>query len=218
MWLAHRAAMAAITIKPAVTASMSFSIVYIHGFNSSPQSHKAQLFKRWLHESHPAITLHTPALKPFPLDAISQLESLASIDPGKTGFIGSSLGGFYAIYLAEKFRAPAVLINPSVKPFDTLSRYLGENENFHTQERYTLTQQHVDDLRSLYVEKPASPEKLLLLTQTADETLDFREGTAHFHSSPAIIEYGGDHAFQNAERHFPFMLQFLQKQLFYRKT
>jgi hypothetical protein len=50
----------------------------------------------------------------------------------------------------------------------------------------------------------------LLLTQTGDETLDFREGTAHFHASPAIIEYGGDHAFQNAERHFPFMLQFLQ--------
>ncbi len=196
---------------------MPLSIVYIHGFNSSPQSHKAQLFKQWLQENHPDIKLHTPALKPFPLDAIAQLTMLAEIDPANTGFIGSSLGGFYAVHLAEKFHAPAVLINPSVKPFDTLSRFLGENENFHTQERYTLTQQHVDDLRSLYVEKPANPEKLLLLTQTGDETLDFREGTAHFHSSPAIIEYGGDHAFQNAERHFRFMLQFLQKCLFYRK-
>lgn len=190
---------------------MSFSIVYIHGFNSSPQSHKAQLFKRWIEETHPSVTLHIPALEPYPLGAIAQLEKLVLLNQGNTGIIGSSLGGFYAVHLADKFSAPAVLINPSVKPFETLSKYLGENENFHTQERYTLTQKHVDDLRSLYVPAPAHPERLLLLTQTADETLDFREGTAHFHASPAIIEYGGDHAFQNAERHFPFMLHFLQK-------
>lgn len=190
---------------------MAFSIIYIHGFNSSPQSHKAQLFKSWMCATHPDITLHIPAVKPYPLDAIAQLEELTNLNKDHTGFIGSSLGGFYAVYLTEKFNAPAVLINPSVKPFETLSRYLGENENFHTQERYTLTQQHVEDLRSLFVPQPTHPEKLLLLTQTGDETLDYREGTAHFHSSPAIIEYGGDHAFQNAERHFPFMLQFLQQ-------
>ena len=189
---------------------MSFSIIYIHGFNSSPQSHKAQLFKSWMNTTHPDITLHIPALKPYPLDAIAQLEALTNLNKHTTGFIGSSLGGFYAVHLSEKFNAPAVLINPSVKPFETLSQYLGENENFHTQERYMLTQQHVEDLRFLFVPQPTNPEKLLLLTQTGDETLDYREGTAHFHASPAIIEYGGDHAFQNAERHFPLMLQFLQ--------
>jgi predicted esterase YcpF (UPF0227 family) len=190
---------------------MTLSIVYIHGFNSSPQSHKAQCFSHWIRETHPEISLHIPALKPYPLDAIAQLEQLAMCNPGRTGFIGSSLGGFYAVYLAEKFNSPAVLINPSVKPFETLSRYLGENENFHTQERYTLTEQHVKDLRSLFVATPQHPGKLLLLTQTGDETLDFREGTAHFHASPSIIEYGGDHSFENAERHFPFMLDFLEQ-------
>lgn len=188
---------------------MSLSIVYIHGFNSSPQSHKAQCFSRWIADTHPDVILHVPALKPFPLDAIAQLEQLARLNLGHTGFIGSSLGGFYAVNLAEKFNAPAVLVNPSVRPFETLSRYLGENENFHTQERYTLTEQHVEDLQSLYIATPQHPEKLILLTQTGDETLDFREGTAHFHSSPAIIEYGGDHAFANADRHFPLMLDFL---------
>lgn len=213
MWPVRRAAIAAITTNTATAANknMSFSIIYIHGFNSSPQSHKAQLFKSWMNATHPDITLHIPALKPYPLDAMTQLRDLANLNSGKTGFIGSSLGGYYAVNLAEKFNAPAVLINPSVKPFETLARYLGENENFHTQERYTLTQQHVDDLQSLFVPQPSKPEKLLLLTQTADETLDFREGTAHFHSSPAIIEYGGDHAFQHAERHFPLMLQFLRQ-------
>lgn len=191
----------------------NIAIVYIHGFNSSPQSHKAQLFKQWMAVNHPDITLHIPSLQPFPLDAIAQLDALASLSPKHTGFIGSSLGGYYAAHLAEKWRAPAVLINPAIRPFETLSRYLGENENFHTQERYVLTQQHVDDLRGLYVERTAHPEKILLMVQTADETLDFHEATAHFYNSPAIIEYGGDHAFQNAEQHFQRMHDMIARAL-----
>lgn len=190
---------------------MLSAIVYIHGFNSSPQSHKAQQFRQWMAIHHPMYTLHIPALAPYPLDAIHQLENLAKQAPHSTGFIGSSLGGFYATWLAEKFAAPAVLINPAINPFETLSRYLGENQNFHTQERYTLTQQHVDDLRSLYVEKTSHPERLRVLLQTGDETLDFREAATHFYQSPVVIEYGGDHAFQNIERHFSAMLQFLQQ-------
>lgn len=188
---------------------MAFSIIYIHGFNSSPQSHKAQQFREWITANYPDITLHIPAVKPFPLDAIAQLEALAAENPANTAFVGSSLGGFYAVWLAERSGGRAALINPSVRPFETLDRYLGENQNFHTQERYVLTQQHVDDLRTLYVARPAHPERLLLLVQTGDETLDFREATAHFYASQAIIENGGDHAFENAERHFPAMLRFL---------
>ncbi|MEZ5540138.1 MAG: YqiA/YcfP family alpha/beta fold hydrolase [Pseudomonadales bacterium] len=188
---------------------MSHSIVYIHGFNSSPQSHKAQQFRQWVSNHHPEITLHIPALSPFPLIAMQQLENLAARAPQSTGFIGSSLGGFYAAWLAEKFQARAVLINPAITPFDSLSQYLGENKNHHTQDSYVLTQQHVDDLRSMYVAEPSHPERFLLMVQTGDEILNFREATTHFSRSPAVIEYGGDHAFQNAEKHFVHMLRFL---------
>lgn len=188
----------------------AFTIIYLHGFNSSPLSSKAQQISHWIATHHPDVRLEIPALKPFPLDAMAQITALADQAPGKLGFIGSSLGGFYASYLAEKFGAPAVLINPAVRPYETLARYLGENENFHTQEKYVLEQQHVDDLRSLYVTQHSQPEKLLLMVQTADETLDFREATAHFHRSPAVIEYGGDHAFQGADRYFALWLDFLR--------
>lgn len=187
-----------------------FTIVYIHGFNSSPLSHKAQLLQQWLASTHPQVVLVLPSLKPYPLDAIAQLEALIKAAPGKVGLVGSSLGGFYAAYLAEKYALPAVLVNPAVRPFDTLSRYLGENENFHTQEKYVLTQQHVDDLRSLFVEKPSRPHDLWLMVQTADETLDYREATAHYCKSPALVEYGGDHGFQGFERFFMPMLAFLR--------
>ena len=188
-----------------------FTVVYIHGFNSSPQSHKAQQFSQWIAAVHPEVCLHVPALRPYPLEAMAQLETLANAAKGGLGFIGSSLGGFSATYLAEQFRSPAVLVNPAVRPFETLSRYLGENENFHTREHYVLTQQHVDDLRTLYVEVPSQPQRLLLMVQTGDETLDYREACSHYRASPAIIEYGGDHAFQDADRHFATMLAFLQR-------
>ena len=37
--------------------------------------------------------------------------------------IGSSLGGFYATFLAEKYGARAVVINPAIRPYDDLRPY-----------------------------------------------------------------------------------------------
>lgn len=189
-----------------------FTVMYVHGFNSSPQSHKAQLLQQWLREHHPTVRCELPALSPFPLEAMTQLRAIVQAAPGGVGVVGSSLGGFYAASLAEQFGVRAVLINPAVRPFDSLSRYLGENENFHTQERYVLTQQHVDDLATLYVPVPSQPARLWVMLQTADETLDFREASAHYQHCPMLVEYGGDHSFQRIERWFAPMLAFLQKQ------
>lgn len=187
-----------------------FTLVYIHGFNSSPASHKARQLQHWLDAEQPTVQYAIPSLSPFPLEAMAQLTAIVQNAPGRVGLIGSSLGGFYAAYLAERFQLPAVLINPAVRPFDTLSRYLGENENFYTQERYELTQQHVDDLQSLFVERPSRPQQLWLMVQTADETLDYREATTHYRHSPAVIEYGGNHSFEAIERFFTPILAFLQ--------
>ena len=191
--------------------STPFTVVYIHGFNSSPQSHKAQLLQQWLTAQHPSVQCVLPALSPFPQEAMAQLHAIVRAAPGGVGLIGSSLGGFYASYLVEHEGVPAVLINPAVRPFDTLSRYLGDNENFHTRERYVLTQQHVDDLAALYVPALSHPQRVWLMVQTADETLDFREATQHYVRSPALVEYGGDHSFQHIERWFAPMLAFLQQ-------
>lgn len=192
---------------------MAAQLIYIHGFNSSPQSFKAQQFSRWLKEKHPQIKLAVPALSPYPAQAMQQLRAIAEdASAGTLGLIGSSLGGFYATYLAEHYGCRACLINPSVFPFQTLAKYLGENQNFHTLEKYDFTQAHVDELQTLYIERISRPQDLLLLQQTGDETLDYREACARYAAGPAIIEAGGDHAFQNAERYFGTMLRFLLRQ------
>jgi len=188
-------------------------LLYIHGFNSSPQSHKASAYKQWLAQRHPEIAYEVPYLKPYPADAIAQLEKLIEsylVKEEKIGLVGSSLGGFYAAYLAEKYQLRAVLVNPAVRPFDLLGKYIGENKNFYNDDHYLFEQKHVDELKQFFIPIHQYPENLLLMVQTGDESLDYKEATAKYSTSQNIIEYGGDHGFQNFERWFQFILQFVK--------
>lgn len=188
-------------------------LLYIHGFNSSPQSHKAATYKTWLTEQHPQIVYEVPYLRPYPAEAIAQLETIVETYLQKKepiGLVGSSLGGFYAAWLAEKYNLRAVLVNPSIRPFELLSRYIGENKNFHNDDHYVFEQKHVDELKTFYIPQHTHPENLLLMVQTGDESLDYKEATAKYIGSQNIIEYGGDHGFQQFERWFEYILQFLK--------
>ena len=78
-------------------------LVYLHGFNSSPASHKAQLLKAHLEGRGLGHLYACPALPDTPREAIGTIEAaIAGQDPRSVTFLGSSLGGFYATYLAEK--------------------------------------------------------------------------------------------------------------------
>src|SRR6266446_4910105 len=104
-------------------------IVYLHGFNSSPQSQKAQILGRYMAERGLASEYACPALPPLASDAVRTIEKLM---PGKNCcFIGSSLGGFYATHLAEKHNEKALLINPAIDPHVDLRVYLGTQKNLH---------------------------------------------------------------------------------------
>ena len=105
-------------------------IVYLHGFNSSPHSHKAQVLGKYMVERGLATQYVCPALPPLGRDVIALVESLIARKPGEgICFVGSSLGGFYATYLAEKHAARAVLINPAIDPHIGLRSYLGKQKN-----------------------------------------------------------------------------------------
>jgi len=188
-------------------------LLYIHGFNSSPQSHKASIFKQWITKQYPVIAYEVPYLKPYPADAIAQLEQLVESYLSRQepiGLVGSSLGGFYAAWLAEKYDLRAVLVNPAVRPFELLGKYIGENKNFYNDDHYLFEQKHVDELKTFYVPQHKYPENILLMVQTGDESLDFREATAKYTASQNIIEYGGDHGFRDFERWLHYILQFLK--------
>jgi predicted esterase YcpF (UPF0227 family) len=191
---------------------MSNAIVYLHGFRSAPASIKAQQVQAAVAALPEAARplLHIPALHDGPLLAIAAVvawvEAHASEAP--LTFIGSSLGGFYATWLAEHYDARAVVINPSVRPYDDLARWRGVQTNLYTGEEFEVTDQHFAELRALAVEQLRDPSRYFLLVRTGDELLDWRHAVARYAGGWQSVEGGGDHGFTDFARHLPEVLRF----------
>ncbi|MDH5392139.1 MAG: esterase YqiA [Gammaproteobacteria bacterium] len=184
-------------------------ILYIHGFNSSASSHKARLLFTQMKRLGLENEIIIPCLSPYPDDAISELKKLAEQQlANKLVFIGSSLGGYYATWLAEHYQRPAVLINPAVKPYELLRDYIGHNVNHYTGEEYYLATEHIAQLRSLDIDKISKPERFMLMLQTGDEVLDYTQARDKFAGSQMILETGGDHGFAGFEKQFDALLGF----------
>ncbi len=188
------------------------ALIYIHGFLSSPQSYKAQQVSAWLCAQRPDIGYHCPHLTPYPAEVQRHLETLVeSLLPGPVYLLGSSLGGYWCTYLAEKYNLPAVLINPSVRPYEMMLSYLEQPlKSYYSDEVYTLNGLHVDEVKAVDTPLITRPENYWLMAQTADETLDYRQAVEKYSACKQLVEEGGDHSFQNFERHIPAILEFLE--------
>jgi predicted esterase YcpF (UPF0227 family) len=145
-----------------------------------------------------------PALPPLAHEAISAVERI--LKPGDC-LLGSSLGGFYATYLAEKLGLKAVLINPAIDPHVGLRAYLGPQKNLHTGEPYQLTEAHLREWEKLYVSR-ITPQRYLLIVETGDEVLDYRSAVARYAGAEQVVIEGGDHSLQSFPQHLPRILEF----------
>jgi len=177
-------------------------IVYLHGFNSSAQSHKAQALARHLEERGLGAQYACPDLPPHPAEAIRAIETFSG-----ACFVGSSLGGFYATYMAEKHGARAVLINPAIDPHVGLRAYLGSQRNLHTGELYELTEDYLRAWQELYVAR-VTPSRYLLLVETGDEVLDYRRAVERYAGAEQVVVPGGDHSLASFPQHLPRILEF----------
>ena len=169
-------------------------ILYLHGFCSSPASWKTRLLAETMEKRGLAAQLVCPALSPVPLEAIAQAEAVIKAADSPITLVGSSLGGHYATFLAEKHGLPAVLINPAVIHGRDLSHFLGEHANFHTGERFVFSEAHARDVQAMTVAKPPV-ERLWLLVETGDEVLDYRQAVEHYQGCRQTVLSGGDHSF-----------------------
>ena len=182
-------------------------IVYLHGLNSSPASKKAGLLQEAMAARGLGAQFHAPALPHRPAQAMALVEDWLHAQTQAVTFIGSSLGGYYATYLAEAHASRAVLINPAVRPYDLLGPLLGPQQNLYTGERYELTPQHLVELRALEVEA-LHPERYLLLAETGDEMLDYRAAVERYAGARQIVLEGGDHSFSRFAEYIDTILQF----------
>ena len=187
------------------------TIVYLHGFRSSPASVKARQLGAAvaaLPDSERPI-LHVPALDHRPAPAMATILGLAAgVDRRALTFIGSSLGGYYATFAAERLDARAVLVNPTVGPYEDLSSSRGLQTNLYTGETFEVTERHFDELRALAIAKITKPERYWLLAQAGDEVLDYRAAVAFYAGAWQYVRGGGDHAFADFEREIPAILRF----------
>lgn len=183
-------------------------IIYIHGFGSHGEGSKAVALRAFCKQK--GIRFIAPSLSTIPYLAIQTLEELieAFQMSEKVSLIGSSLGGYYTMYLSHKYNLPCVLINPAIYSYKTLSRALGFPPNFYDQSTYEWTHNHLEMLQKYEVEEYQG-KNALLMVQTADEVLDYREAVEKLSQSTMIIEEGGDHGFKGFDRHFQTILEFL---------
>lgn len=183
-------------------------ILYLHGFNSAPSSHKARTLHKYLADRGLGERFACPALPHRPEEAMALAESLLARNGSReVTLVGSSLGGFYATWLAEKHACRAILIQPAVFPYAGLEEYLGPQKNLYTGAEYELTRAHLEGWRDLAVEK-VDPERYLLLLETGDEVLDYREAVRKYEGARMVIREGGDHMMQSFPEHLPRILSF----------
>ena len=174
-------------------------VIYIHGFNSSPASYKARLLEQRLEALGRGSEFVAPALPASPARASALLDELARRYPG-AALVGSSLGGYYATWLAEQHGLRAALLNPAVRPYELLKDHVGPQQNLYTGERYDLTLRDVEELRALEVER-ITPGRYLLLAATGDEILDYRSAIGRYRGCRQILIEGGDHGLSSFADH-----------------
>ena len=183
-------------------------IIYIHGFGSSGLGGKSTQFREYFKSiDEPFIA---PSLSYVPQLAIATLEELINSYDNVT-LMGSSLGGYYGMYLAEKYALKCVLINPSTVPTQTLkgiSQEEGRAKNYYDESRFDWLSSHLQMLESYKVDMLARGEFLLLL-QKGDETLDYKKAVVKLSNARLILEEGGSHAFDGIDRHFKEVKNFL---------
>ena len=163
-------------------------------------------------QHHPGVQFWSPQLPPSPRAAMEKvLSGVADWPRQRMAVVGSSLGGYYASWVAQQMRCPSVLLNPAVNPARDLAHYIGEQTQWHApDEHFYFAPEFVDELRALDVrdQPPAAPQ--LAIIAKGDEVLDWREMVARYPQAHIHLLEGGDHGLSDFSSYLPWITQFLQ--------
>jgi predicted esterase YcpF (UPF0227 family) len=186
-------------------------LLYLHGFRSSPASAKATLMAQAVAQRHPQVVWSCPQLPPSPRQAMNEVAARVADWPrDRMAVVGSSLGGFYASWVARHTGCKSVLLNPAVFPARDLARHIGSQTQWHApEERFYFEAAFVDELEQLAREGGHAPGPELALIAQGDEVLDWREMRDRYPRAHQTILPGNDHAISDFARHVDGVLGFL---------
>lgn len=189
------------------------TLIYLHGFRSAAASKKAVALGLALRHVRADWEYITPNLSFDPLVASAQIDAiiLRQANPkNNVTLVGSSLGGFYATVMAEKYGCRAVLLNPSLKPYETLAAYLGEQTNLYTGEAFTFTAANLAVLQAMGFTQITNPERYMAIVEMGDELLNHHATLAEFAGATHIVVDGGNHDLASFPTHIASLLRFAQ--------
>ena len=184
-------------------------IIYLHGFNSSAESKKSKILDSYL-KGERLMTLESPNLNKSPSKAISQIEKIIKESSNRVCLVGSSLGGLYASFIADKYDLKSVTINPVVKNhISGMKDLVGSHKNFHSNEEYKFTMKDYLSLQKLGLENLKEPLNHFCLIKMSDEVLDHNETFQYFSKSYVLSEKGGNHSYDDFFEKIPLILDYM---------
>lgn len=184
-------------------------ILYLHGFRSSPHSFKARVIAQRLQALGRDDEYFCPQLSASPKEAVAQALDIAkNFLPEQLTLIGSSLGGFYATWIAQQIGCRAVLLNPAVQPPRDLEKYVGVTTAFYSDVPFEFKRDYIEELKSFAIEKITQPQRYFLIAAQGDEVLDWREMTTHYAGAKQHVIEGSDHALSDFDAYVDEVLAF----------
>lgn len=193
------------------------NIIYLHGFQSHANSVKGRLLQQYCQTYRPEICVHLPDLNASPDVVISQLHHYIK-QLKNIAFVGSSLGGFYATYLACEYNVPAVLVNPTVAPWQIFQqKFKNVSLPCKITSTWSLDVTDLAQLQQLGQNIHLDFRQFLVLLQKGDDVLNYEEAERYYTKMPypsmVITEENGNHVMDNFEEKIPMLLTFLSCRL-----
>lgn len=188
-------------------------LVYLHGFRSSPRSSKAVMTGdavNTISTAHDSYEFYCPQLLASPKQSMDMV--MAYIDQAKFDrlvVVGSSLGGFYANFLAERYGCKAVSLNPAVRAPRELAPHVGMMTSYDSEEPFDFRPEYIDELKALQVEKISSPSRYFLIAAKGDELLDWKEMVQFYEGANQLVLEGSDHGIADYADHLPKVIRFI---------
>ena len=183
-------------------------ILYLHGFLSSPLSGKARQMQAAMAALGLGDDFLCPALPVSPRAAAEMVLALAQLeDPARLSLVGSSLGGYYASWLAERVGCRAVLLNPAIRPYDHLFTEPGWHTDY-AGNTVEIRAEFADELRALATGAVTRPDRYFLLAATGDRVIDYRDMLEQYAGCRIRLIEGSDHALSDFPAYLPEVLDF----------
>lgn len=189
-------------------------LVYLHGFRSSPNSTKAVMTGeavRALSSAENKYEWYCPQLLASPKQSMDMvIKHIDQSQADRIVIIGSSLGGFYTNYLAEKYRCKGIALNPAVYAARELEPHVGMMTAYDSEEPFDFKAEYIDQLRALQVDAISDPHRYFLIAAKGDELLDWKEMVAFYSGAQQLVLEGSDHGIADYADHLSAVLQFIE--------